>query len=401
MCSGSERRPEARTRNGRAAIGARAGPASRPTVAAAVAPDEPTNLFDVVGADRTWAGLEAFCDALAWAMAHHLGVGKSAPPRLWRELPDTHGAAWGRALALVNPSTKRVSALSAVRWYCRVSRARGRVFPPRNGMADDCAGLIAGMACRGECELAPSTTATYIASVRAVALRCLGESEDRATRCWPLLSARAMAWAAPRVDTRPAVAAEAFEAAVRDRTAPRAVRMALGFAWDTVSRCSDVVDEVRGHGASTQGPVQLRQMTVRRDPAGGFAVELVTRTETSRGRTVRIVAHTRRGSPATHPRRMGSARVLAKWLGDRRAEGAREEEPLWRKSSGEAVVAEDIVALLQRHTHERVSRHSIRIGSASAAVAAGLSVAALATLGGWQSQEVCRQYVRQALGGHV
>ena len=355
----------------------------------------------MVGADRTWAGLEAFCDALAWAMAYHLGVGKSVPPRLWRELPETHGAAWGRALALANPSTKRVGALSAVRWYCRVSRAGRRAFPPRHGMADDCAGLIAGMACRGVCELAPSTRATYIASVRAVAVRCLGEVEDRATRCWPLLSARAMAWAAPRVDTRPAVAAEAFEAAVRDRTAPRAVRMALGFAWDTVSRCSDIVDEARGHGTSARGPVLLRQMQVRPDPGGGFAVELVTRTKTSRGRAVRIVAHTRRGSPATHPRRMGSARVLAKWLGDRRAEGAREEEPLWRKSSGEAVVAEDIVALLQRHTHERVSRHSIRIGSASAAVAAGLSVAALATLGGWQSQEVCRQYVRQALGGHV
>jgi len=244
-------------------------------------------------------------------------------------------------------------------------------------------------------DLAPSTVTSYIVNVRAFAVRLMGEREDRSARAWPLVLSRVAAWMPPRVDSRPAIDLPVFQAAVQDPSADRTVCLALAFAFDTVSRSSDYLDNPRGFGFSSAGPVPLSQIRVGKDALGGTVAELVKITKGSRGKASRVRASSRVSSAAFHPCGYKSATALTSWVSARREAGASPSEPLWLRANGRCVSSNDVVSLLQRHTPHPVSRHSIRISSASIAVSRGLmTLASLATLGGWKDESSCRSYVR-------
>ncbi len=143
----------------------------------------------------------------------------------------------------------------------------------------------------------------------------------------------------------------------------------------------------------------LSHMRVGTGLDGAPWVELMTTVKGDRtGEVTRIRASCSPSSPAYHPCGFGTARAIRAWVTRRRERGARDDEPLWRLPGGGPVTAQHVVALLRRHSDKPVSRHTVRISSASIAVATGgMSLSALADLGGWKTPGACKRYVR-ALG---
>ena len=355
-------------------------------------------LWAAVGAPRTWSGLLEFCDAVAWAAAYRLAGTAGKPPSPWDELHIRHGAAWAAVIATADKTTKRVGCLSAVRWYARTSKAAARSFPPVGALADDAAGWMAHLVGERSMPLAPASVRSYVGNIVSFAGHFMGEVDDRSLRAWKLVLVRISAWMPKSVDSRPALSRAVFTAALGDRRAPDAVRLALGFCFDTASRAGDFLTEPRARTAAAV-PMPLSHMRVGTGLDGAPWVELMTTVKGDRtGEVTRIRASCSPSSPAYHPCGFGTARAIRAWVTRRRERGARDDEPLWRLPGGGPVTAQHVVALLRRHSDKPVSRHTVRISSASIAVATGgMSLSALADLGGWKTPGACKRYVR-ALG---
>lgn len=246
--------------------------------------------------------------------------------------------------------------------------------------------------------LAPNSIRSYVGNIVSFAGHFMGEPDDRSLRAWKLVLVRVSAWMPKSVDSRPALGREVFRAALGDRRSPDAVRLALGFCFDTASRAGDFLTEPRARSAAAV-PMPLSHMRVGTGLDGAPWAELMTTVKGDRtGEVARIRASCSSSSPAFHPCGFGTARAIRVWVTHRRERGARGDEPLWRLPGGGPVTAQHVIALLRRHTDKPVSRHTVRISSASIAVASGgMSLSALADLGGWKTPGACKRYVR-ALG---
>ena len=363
-------------------------------------PDAPS-LWAATGAVPSWDGLLTFCEAVAHAAAFHLGgSARTVPCEPFASLPHTYGPGYAALVALCDKTSKRITSVSAVRWYAHRSRLLDRAFPPLRLIADDAAALFAFLAARECLYLSAGTVSSYIGAITGFAGRTMGVRSTPDVLAHKLVAVRLAAWLPKTVDTRPPVPRRAFLDACSDKSAPLACRLALAFCFDTVSRSSDYLTESRADSCKPV-PMPLGHVTVGLCPKGFPVVDLRTTVKGDRkGVVTTIRASCSPGSPECHPCGLNAAKNIRAWVVWRRKHGASPDEPLWRLADGRGATAEDVLDLLRKHTDLAVSLHTTRISSASEAVArGGFTLGQLATLGGWSSADACRRYVRTIVVG--